>query len=183
MDGQRRERRREWLCFDPVSKGSLKYWMSPLEHISMMCACLSGTRKNDVLKCCGCGLLQIRVLWSSAGGTGTRTHRDYPVECVRPGSGEESELGSRSHLLYTLQFQFDISTHSFVMDETRIALIGSHYTRKLETGAKKSMTALNLANFAERKSSDLKMNSEDNEDVKMKIIYDPFSIRTLLFCN
>ena len=132
MDGQRRERRREWLCFDPVSKGSFKYWMSPLEHISMMCACLSGTRKNDVLKCCGCGLIQIRVLWSSAGGTGTRTHRDYPVECVRPGSGEESELGSRSHLLYTLQFQFDISTHSFVMDETRIALIGSHYTRNVK---------------------------------------------------
>ena len=142
----------------------------------MMCACLSGTRKNDVLKCCGCGLLQIRVLWSSAGGTGTRTHRDYPVECVRPGSGEESELGSRSHLLYTLQFQFDISTHSFVMDETRIALIGSNYTSKLTTGTKQSMTVLNFANFnfAERKSFDLKKNPEDNEDFKMKIIFDPF---------
>ena len=161
MDGQRRERRREWLCFDPVSKGSFKYWMSPLEHISMMCVCLSGTRKNDVLKCCGCGLLQIRVLWSSAGGTGTRTHRDYPVECVRPGSGEESELGSRSHLLYTLQFQFDISTHSFGCNSNRFNWITLHQKARNRREEIK-LTVLNFANFAERKSSDLKKNSEES---------------------
>ena len=77
-----------------------------------------------------------------------------------------------SHLLYTLQFKFDI--HSFVMDETRIALIGIHYKSKLGTDWKQSMMVLNFANFAERKSVDLKKNPEENEDFKMKIIYDPF---------
>ena len=92
----------------------------------------------------------------------------YDLEAVK---NPNSDHGS--HLLYTLQFQFDI--RSFVMDETRIAFIGSHYRSMLGTGVK-LMSVLNFANFnfAERKSSDLKKNPEDNEDFKMKIIYDPF---------
>ena len=56
------------------------------------------------------------------------------------------------HLLYTLQFQFDID--SFVMDDTRIALSGK------DDKYNQSVTVLNFANlnFAGRKSSDLKRN-------------------------
>ena len=91
----------------------------------------------------------------------------YDLEAVKKRNSDPC-----SHLLYTLQFKFDI--HSFVMDETRIALIGIHYKSKLGTDWKQSMMVLNFANFAERKSVDLKKNPQENEDFKMKIIYDPF---------
>ena len=58
--------------------------------------------------------------------------------------------------------------HSFVMNETRIALSGEDYKNN------RSVTVLNFANFgfAERKSTTVKENPEDNENFKMKIIYD-----------
>ena len=74
----------------------------------------------------------------------------YDLEAVK---NPNSDPGS--HLLYTLQFQFNIL--NFVMDETRLALIGKY---SLGTDPKRSMMVLNFAKFnvAERKSSDLKKN-------------------------
>ena len=85
----------------------------------------------------------------------------YDLEAVKQPNSDPG-----SHLLYTLQFQFVIE--NFVMDETRIAFSGKDGKNK------RSVTVLNFANFGsvERKPSDLEENPEDNEGVKMKIIYD-----------
>jgi len=55
------------------------------------------------------------------------------------------------------------------MDDKLIAFNGRDHKDK------QSAMLLNFANFsfAEQKSSDLKENLEVNEDVKMRIIYDP----------
>jgi hypothetical protein len=93
----------------------------------------------------------------------------YDLEAVKKRNSDPS-----SHLLYTLQFKFDI--HSFVMNENEIAFSG-------EGGPLGwCVTVLKFANlgFAERKSSYLKENPEVEEDsdeeiVQMKvkkIIYD-----------
>ena len=85
----------------------------------------------------------------------------YDLEAVKK---VNSDPGSR--LLYTLQFQFNI--RSFVMNESVIALMGD------DGKFNRLVTVLKFANFAERKSSDLKEKPEADENVKMKIIYDPF---------
>jgi hypothetical protein len=54
-----------------------------------------------------------------------------------------------------------------VMNEGQIACNGTDDKNNL------LLTVLNFANFAQRKSSDLNENPEANEEVKMKIIYDP----------
>ena len=64
-----------------------------------------------------------------------------------------------SHLLYTLQFQFDI--HSFVMNETEIVFSCSK--GPLHCWYVMVLKFVNFS-FYERKSSDLKKNCEDNED-------------------
>jgi F-box-like len=86
----------------------------------------------------------------------------YDLEAVK---NRNSDPGS--HLLYTLQFQFEMD--DFVMNESEIAFNG-HYENY-----NRSVTVLKFAhfNFGERKSSDLKENSEDNEHVKMRIVRDP----------
>ena len=140
----------------------------------------TGTHFNDVrLPLTPCILLVdkwassnsnvMAIGWLNKKNSETWSHVSvYNLEAVKKPNSDPG-----SHLLYTLQFQYNI--HSLVMDETRIALIGSNYTSKLTTGTKQSMTVLNFANFnfAERKSFDLKKNPEDNEDFKMKIIFDP----------
>jgi F-box-like len=85
----------------------------------------------------------------------------YDLEAVKKPNSDPG-----FHLLYTLQFEFNMS--SFVMDEKLIAFNGS------EGKDDQFVTVLNFANFsfAERKSSDLKENSEADENVKMKVIYD-----------
>ena len=85
----------------------------------------------------------------------------YDLEAVKK---VNSDPGSR--LLYTLQFQFNI--RSFVMNESVIALMGD------DGKFNRLVTVLKFANFAERKPSDLKEKPEADENVKMKIIYDPF---------
>jgi hypothetical protein len=72
------------------------------------------------------------------------------------------------YLLYTLQFQLDVE--NFVMNESEIAVIGKDGKNN------RSVTVLKFANFsfAEPKSSDLKENPEANENVKMKVINDPY---------
>jgi F-box-like len=84
----------------------------------------------------------------------------YDLEAVKKPNSDPV-----SHLLYTLQFQFDIET--FVMNESVIAFNGRV--------GKDSVTVLKFANFnfAERESSDLRENPQDNEDVKMRIVRDP----------
>jgi hypothetical protein len=85
----------------------------------------------------------------------------YDLEAVKKPNSDPG-----SHLLYTLQFQFDIC--KFVMNENVIAF--SEYHRPNNS----SVMVVNFANgVAERKSSDPKENLETNEDVKMRIIYDP----------
>jgi hypothetical protein len=73
-----------------------------------------------------------------------------------------------SHLLYTLQFQFDMS--SFVMNENEIVLMGNDGKNN------RSVTVLKFANFNfdERKLSSLNENPEVNEDIKMKVILGPY---------
>jgi hypothetical protein len=70
-----------------------------------------------------------------------------------------------THLLYTLQFQFDI--HSFVMNESEIAFSGSK--DPLEDWY---VTVLKFANFsfAERKSSVFKENPESHKDSMKRIV-------------
>jgi F-box-like len=85
----------------------------------------------------------------------------YDLEAVKKRNSDPD-----FHLLYTLQFEFDME--KFVMNEKLIAFSGYH------TPKNSSVMVLNFANnFAERKSSDTKENLEVNEDVKMRIIYDP----------
>ena len=75
----------------------------------------------------------------------------YDLEAVKKRNSDPC-----SHLLYTLQFKFNIP--SFVMDETRIALIG--YDAKY----KKSVTVLIFANFAfdERKTHRMLVNTSQS---------------------
>ena len=83
----------------------------------------------------------------------------YDLEAVKKTNSDPG-----SHLLYTLQFQFDI--HSFVMNESEIAFSGSKSTLDWY------VTVLKFANFsfAEQKPSDLKENPQDNKDSKEKIV-------------
>ena len=80
----------------------------------------------------------------------------YDLEAVKKRNSDP-----RTHLLYTLQFQFDI--HSFVMNECEIAFCGE------EKSSKWYVAVLKFASFAERKSSDLEGNSECDEVSKEKI--------------
>jgi hypothetical protein len=99
----------------------------------------------------------------------------YDLEAVK---NPNSDPGT--HLLYTLQFQFDI--HSFVMNENEIAFSGG------DRYGYWCVTLLKFANFsfAERKSSDLKENPEDDKEpiekiVQMKVkrmIYEPVDFDT-----
>jgi F-box-like len=85
----------------------------------------------------------------------------YDLETVK-------KPNSFSHLLYTLQFQFNID--SFVMNESDIAFNGvDRYNNRY-------VTVLKFANFsfADQKSPDLKENPEANEDIKMKVILGPY---------
>ena len=83
----------------------------------------------------------------------------YDLEAVKKANSDPG-----THLLYTLQFQFDI--HSFVMNESEIAFSGSKSTLDWY------VTVLKFANFsfAEQKPSDLKENPQDNKDSKEKIV-------------
>ncbi len=83
----------------------------------------------------------------------------YDLEAVK---NPNSDPGS--HLLYTLQFQFDI--HSFVMNENEIAFSGEDDTWDW------CVTLLKFANvsFAGRKSYDLELNPEANGDYNEEIV-------------
>ena len=82
----------------------------------------------------------------------------YDLEAVKK---RNSDPGS--HLLYTLQFQFDI--HSFVMNESEIAFTGKHDTNGF------CVTVLKFANFifAELKPSDSKETRKGKGYSKKKI--------------
>ena len=86
----------------------------------------------------------------------------YDLEAVKKAN---SDPGSR--LLYTLQFQFDMQ--KFAMDDFRLAFNGNDGKNN------RYVTVLKFANFGfvERKTSDWEDNSEANEDIQMKMIYDP----------
>jgi len=94
--------------------------------------------------------------------SGTSHLSVYDLEAVKQPNSDPGR-----HLLYTLQFQFDIE--KFVMDETRIAFTG------MDGKNKRSVTVLNSVNFGftQRDSSSLEKNAEVNEVVKMKIMFDP----------
>ena len=83
----------------------------------------------------------------------------YDLEAVKKANSDPG-----SHLLYTLQFQFDI--HSFVMNESEIAFSGEGRSFPW------CVTVLKFANFcfAEQKSSYLKENPEVHEDSNEEII-------------
>ena len=83
----------------------------------------------------------------------------YDLEAVKK---RNSDPGS--HLLYTLQFKFDI--HSFVMNESEIAFSGEGRSFPWR------VTVLKFANFcfAEQKSSYLKENPEAHEDSNEEIV-------------
>ena len=154
-------------CFKTVATGSFESWMSPLEHSSIMRTCHSGKRENYLFITCGEGLLQnsnvkaIGWIYSNE----NLSSKISPFECV---AVKKPNSDPGSHLLYTLQFKFDI--HSFVMNE--IAFNGIYSS--IDDKNNRSVTVLNFANFgfAERKSTNVKENPEDNENFKMKIIYD-----------
>jgi hypothetical protein len=80
----------------------------------------------------------------------------YDLEAVK-----KPNAGPGSHLLYTLQFKFDI--HSFVVNESEIAFCGD--------GSPWCVTVLKFANFsfAEQKSSDLKKNRKGKGLINQKL--------------
>jgi F-box-like len=106
----------------------------------------------------------IVIGWKYSTKFGTCSHLSvYDLEAVKKPNSDPG-----CHLLYTLQFQFDIDR--FVMDETRLAFMGNDGKNN------RSVTVLKFVNFNfyERKSSNLKENPEDSEHVKMKVILGPY---------
>jgi len=102
--------------------------------------------------------------WKYSTKFGTCSHLSvYDLEAVKKPNSDPS-----SHLLYTLQFQFDME--DFVMNESEIAFMGNDGKKN------RSLIVLKFVNFNfdERKSSDLKENPEVNEGIKMKIILGPY---------
>jgi hypothetical protein len=98
--------------------------------------------------------------WKSSTMCGTCSHLSV-YDLVKK---RNSDPGS--HLLYTLQFQFNID--SFVMNESEIAFNGK------DGNNNRSVTVLKFANFGfvERKTPVPEDSPETNENVKMTIIYD-----------
>ena len=52
----------EDCCFTPITRNPFVFWMSPLEHISMICACHFGARTNHSLNCRTCGIPRTREM-------------------------------------------------------------------------------------------------------------------------
>ena len=97
-------------CFKTVATGLFESWMSPLEHSSIMRTCPSGKRATYLIITCGEGLLQnsnvkaIGWIYSNENLSSKISHLSVcDLEAVKKLNSDPG-----SHLLYTLQFKFDI---------------------------------------------------------------------------